>query len=260
MPRTRARAAARVLAALVSLAVVAGGCGGAAGGGGTEQLTVFAASSLTEVLTKLAAVFEADHPGIEVRLNFAASSTLARQIHSGGQADVLIVADHHSMESVTAAGEARNPRVVARSRMMLLVEPGNPKVIRSLAEVAQGDIVFVVCAPEVPCGRLAARLLAHAGLGDLRPVSLEANVKAVVAKVTLGEADAGLVYATDVKAAGDDGEGIEVEGADDPALHAVYWAAVVRDSAQGDTARAFLGLIDTQRGRDLFAGAGFSPP
>ncbi len=222
-------------------------------------LTVFAAASLTEAFTELGDDFEAEHPNLQVTFNFAASSALAQQINEGASADVFASADEANMKKVTDAANAGGPVVVARNRLSILVEPGNPKRIARLADLATSDVVTVVCAPEVPCGRIAAAALAKAAV-SLEPASLEENVKAVVAKVTLGEADAGLVYVTDVLAAGDKAEGIDIDVGSDPTLEAVYPMAVTVSAENPVAASAWLDFVRSGRGQRVLAAFGFLAP
>lgn len=246
-------------------ALVAGACGPGAGpveggGGPAGRLVVFAASSLTEPFERLGREFESAHPGAKVRFNFAGSSALARQITEGSGADVFAAADEHTMARVTGAGRARHPVVMARNRLTVLVERGNPRGIRSLADLARPGLVVVVCAPEVPCGRLAAEAFAAAGVA-LRASSLEENVKAVVARVALGEADAGIVYRSDVRGAGARVEAVDAAGLDaDDAPQAVYPIAVATTSANPVAARAFVALVVSARGRAALAASGFLVP
>lgn len=268
------RGSRRLLAVLAVAALVGAACGSdddpasgarsegpstAAGDGLTGSLVVFAAASLTEAFTQLGAGFEADHPDLEVTFNFAASSALAQQIGEGAPADVVASADEATMAKVTAAGDASDPATFARNRLALLVERGNPKGIRTLADLGRSGVVFVVCAPEVPCGRFAAAALSRAKV-TANPASLEENVKAVVSRVTLGEADAGIVYATDVRAAGDQAEGVAIDIATDPALEAVYPIAVTTASANEDAARAWTDHVLSDAGQATLARFGFLPP
>jgi len=250
--RRRARPAA---AALVALALA--GCGG--GGGGSRRLTVLAASSLTEVFSELGRQFERAHPGVEVAFGFASSSSLAEQVVQGAPADVFAAADEASMARAVAAGRARDPRVVARNRLAIVVAPGNPAGLSSLADLARPGLVVVLCAPEAPCGRLAAAALDRAGVA-LEPASREPNVKAVVAKVVLGEADAGIAYETDVRAAGARVQGVAVAGVDDPSLEAVYATAVVAGTADAPLARSWVDFVASPAGQAALARAGFRTP
>lgn len=223
------------------------------------DLTIFAAASLTEAFTELGQAFEAAHPDVTVTFNFAASSALAQQLNEGAAADVFVSADEANMKKVTDAGNASGPAVIARNRLSILVEKGNPKKIADLPDLARPDVVAVLCAPEVPCGKFATAALAKAAV-TVKPASLEENVKAVVARVTLGEADAGIVYVTDVKAAADKADGVPISGADDPALEAVYPMAVTESSANPVGAAAWRAFVLGPEGASVLAKYGFGAP
>ncbi|MGW5055524.1 molybdate ABC transporter substrate-binding protein [Actinokineospora sp. NPDC004072] len=211
-------------------------------------VTVFAAASLTESFTALAAQFEAAHD-VEVRLNFAASSTLAQQLRTGATADVIATADEATMARVAPP----SPRVFATNRLVIAVPPGNPGRVRGLADLPR--VVTVVCAPQVPCGSATAEVLASAGV-DLRPASEEQDVKAVLTKVAADEADAGLVYVTDTRTA-------KVEAIDFPESAAGtnrYPIAALPDAPHPDLARQFVDLVLSPAGRATLADHGFGPP
>ncbi|MGI8685065.1 MAG: molybdate ABC transporter substrate-binding protein [Acidimicrobiales bacterium] len=259
------RPSRRLLALCCALA--AGACGHddgnapptAAPGRPSGPLTVFAATSLTEVFEELGQAFEADHDGVTVTFNFAGSSDLARQINEGGRADVFASADEETMAAVTAAGNAAGPRVVARNGLAIIVEKGNPERMSTLADLARPGIVLVLCAPAVPCGRLAAAAFTKARVTPA-PASLEENVKAVVSKVTLGEADAGIVYRSDAQGAADEAEGIDIGGGDDGTLQAVYPMAVTTTAANPVTAEAWVDFVLSSRGRRALQASGFLGP
>lgn len=271
--RARRQPARRALVALAACCVVVAGACGADGGTAdtpataagdrpsplSGELVVLAASSLTEPFEELGRTFEAEHAGVDVTFSFAGSSDLARQIDAGAPGGVFASADEKTMAGVVAAGHAADPVVLARNRLEIIVEKGNPKGIRTLVDLARADIVLVVCAPEVPCGRLAAAAFGAAGV-EAKPASLEANVKAVVSKVTLGEADAGVVYRSDVHAAGDNATGVDVPEGADAALQAVYPVAVTTGAANPAAARAWVDLVASARGRRALAAAGFLAP
>jgi molybdate transport system substrate-binding protein len=255
------RGAGRAFVALAAIAaaVVATGCGDDASSTSSRTLHVFAAASLTEAFTALGRTFEADHPGVKVAFSFAASSALAQQIDDGADADVFASADQTNMQKVVDAGRAADPTIVARNRLAILVEKGNPKGISGLTDLARSGVVLVLCAPEVPCGRFATAALTKAGV-TVKPASLEENVKAVVAKVTLGEADAGIVYVTDVRAAGGAAEGVAIDIADDPALEAVYPMAVTSSARDDAAAKAWVELVRSAAGQRTLATFGFLAP
>ena len=244
--------------AIVVLVLAGAGACGSAGGGGPGRVrgtvTVLAAASLQEPFTELGRRFEAQHPGTAVRFSFDASSTLARQVEAGAPADVLATADEASMAPVAGAGLVSTPVVFARNRLAILVARGNPHDIRAPTDLGRPGLDVVLCAPDVPCGRLAATVLDRAG-ADVRPRSLEPNVKGVVAKVTLGEADAGIVYVTDARAAGDQAEGVAIP--DGQNVVTGYPLATVRAAPNPATAARFVELVRAAEGRRVLAGAGF---
>ncbi len=231
----------------------------AGAGDPSGSLRVLAAASLTEVFTELGRRFEAAYPQVNVTFNFAASSALAEQINAGAPIDVFVAADEASMSKVTDEGNAGDPKLIARNRLAILVEKGNPKAIAGLADLGGPGVVLVLCAPQVPCGRLAAAALAKAGV-NLRPASLEDNVKAVVAKVVLGEADAGIVYMTDIKAAADTAQGIEITIAGDPDLEAVYPMAVTKGASNRRAADAWFTFVLSREGQETLQRYGFLSP
>jgi molybdate transport system substrate-binding protein len=249
------RARPVVLAAV--LFAVATGCGGDEAS--TSSLTVLAASSLTEALDSIVPAFEAAHGDVDVTTSFAGSSALAAQIEAGAPGDVFVAADETTMAALEERGLVGPSAVVARNRLTIVVEEGNPASIEDLADLARDDLLVVLCAPEVPCGRYAARALAAAGVEGVEPRSLEENVKAVVSKVALGEADAGIVYASDVRASAADVDAVDIDGSDDPRLLARYPAAVVRRPEAGRAARAFVDFLRSPRGQALLEAAGFLP-
>lgn len=254
------RAGGRVVPRLaVAVAAVASGVAGCGpGGGGAEgDLTVLAASSLTEAFDDVGRRFGAAHPGVAVRFSFAASSALAAQVRNGAPADVIATADRRTVDDLARAGLVAAPEVFARNRLAILVAAGNPRRIRSLADLARPDLVVVLCAEQVPCGSLAARALAGAGAA-VRARSFEADVKAVVSRVVLGEADAGLVYATDVAAAGDRADGVGLAPGDDVATD--YAAAPVAASDEARLARDFVAFLRSAPAQQALGAAGFEGP
>lgn len=197
----------RLLVPLVVLGtgLVAGAsCGGSASGAGRERVVVFASASLTEAFEVLAAELERARPELDVELHLAGTPQLVLQLSEGARADVLATADEPSMASVAAMGLcASGPRVLARNHLAILVAAGNPLGIAGLADLARDDLrddlKVALCGPQVPAGRYARAALARAGV-TLASVSDEPSVKAVVAKLLLGELDAGIVYASDARA------------------------------------------------------------
>lgn len=252
-------------AAVAAMILAATACGsgdtGSAGPGSDEgSITVFAAASLRASFTELAGRFEEAHPGSDVALNFAGSSDLATQLSEGAPADVFASADTRTMARLADVGLlAGEPTNFASNSLQLAVPPGNPAGITSLADAAEPGVRTVVCAPQVPCGAAAVTLQDAAGV-DLMPVSEESSVTDVLGKVTSGEADAGLVYVTDVMAAGGAVLGIDVPGSAD-ALTTYPIAALSRDGGTGEaTARAFVEFVRGPEGQAVLGAAGFGAP
>jgi len=246
-----------VAAAAAITAVPASACGSTGDDAGGE-IVVFAAASLTEAFTEIADAYADVEPdaAVTVTVNFAASSQLANQIVEGAPVDVYASADTRSMDRLVDAGATRgDPVVFATNRAVIVVEPGNPLGISGLADLADSDLVVVTCAPEVPCGSYAAQVFERAGV-DVRPDSLEANVKAVVTKVALGEADAGIAYVTDVPAADGDVEGVAIP--DDVNVVAEYPLAVTAGAGPG--ADDFVDVVLGATGRRILVDHGFEVP
>jgi molybdate transport system substrate-binding protein len=224
----------------------------------TGDITVFAAASLTAAFTEIGDAFMVENPDAKVTFNFAASSELVTQIGEGAPADVFASADLSNMTKLTDAGKnASEPVVFATNLAEIIVGAGNPKGITGVADLANPGSIAVVCAPEVPCGKYAATIFKNAGV-TVTPKSLEENVKAVVAKVTLGEADAGIVYKTDVTAAGDTAEGVEIPA--DINVVAKYPIAVTKEAANADGAQAFIDFVNSEQGQKILTSYGFLVP
>jgi molybdate transport system substrate-binding protein len=253
---------ARLVGALVAIAAIGSACGGAAPAGPKPSgpsgtITVFAASSLTAAYTAIGNDFKKAHPAAMVTFGFGGSSTLVAQIQQGAIGDVFASADQPNMQKLVDAGlTAEAPRVFARNRLEMVVAAGNPKHISSLADLSRSALVVVLCAPAVPCGRYAAQALHNAEV-TVRPASQEADVKAVLSKVALGEADAGIVYATDVKAAAAGVQGVPIP----PAFNVVadYPIAVLKDAPSATLAKAFVSYVLADGQRTL-ARYGFTSP
>ena len=224
---------------------------------GDETATVFAAASLTESFTALGQAFTARHPTRHARFSFAASSALATQLEQGAPADVIATADEVTMKKLVDAGLVDAPRTFAKNRLAIAVEPGNPKSVRGLADLAKPDLLVVLAAEQVPVGRYARQVLAAAEV-DVTPRSLEPDVGSVLTKVQLGEADAGIVYATDVKAAVGKVDGVEIPEAQNAV--AVYPIAVSKHSADAAAAKAFVEFVLSLEGRAILERSGFAAP
>lgn len=242
--------------ALCAATVLLAGCGtpGDEGGG---TLTVSAAASLTDVFTELGALLEERRPGLEVRFNFAGSSTLAAQLVQGAPADVFASADEQQMAVVQGAGLAADPEVFAANALTIAVPEGNPAGITGLADLARDDLALAVCAAQVPCGAAAVELLGAAGV-QAAPDTYEEDVRAALTKVALGEVDAALVYVTDARSRADAVDVVEVPEA--ASVVTTYPVCVLADAPQPGAARAFVDLLLSAEGRRILAEAGFRRP
>jgi molybdate transport system substrate-binding protein len=245
---------------LAAVALVLAGCGGggdqpSGGSSASGELKVFAAASLTAAFTELGERFGAANGGTKATFNFAGSQALATQIQQAAPADVFASADLANMGKVQDL--VGTPRSFASNLLQIVVERGNPKGVEGLEDLAGSDLKVVLAAPGVPAGRYAAEVLSKAGV-TVKPVSEEDNVKAVVTKVALGEADAGIVYVTDVAAGGDRVEGVEIP--EDQNVLATYPIATVKDSRRAGQAQAFMDLVLSAEGQRVLRANGFLPP
>ena len=224
----------------------------------TGKLTIFAAASLKRAFTDIGERFKTDNPGDDVEFSFAGSSDLVTQLTQGAPADVFASADTKNMDKVAQAGlVAGDPTTFATNTLTIAVAPGNPKKIASLKDLAQPGISVVVCAPQVPCGSATQKVEQAAGV-QLQPVSEESQVTDVLTKVESGEADAGLVYVTDVLGAGDKVTGVpfpEAAGAVN-----TYPIAVLKQSQNPELARKFADLVTGEAGQKVLAADGFAKP
>ena len=258
MLRSRTRLAAVLAAAALLLAACGGGdddSGGSSAATAPSELKVFAAASLTGAFTELGRHYAAANGGDKVTFNFAGSQALATQIRQGAPADVFASADLANMDKVKDL--VVTPQNFASNRLAIVVEQGNPRGIRTLDDLAGGDVKVVLAAREVPAGRYAKQVLDRAGV-KVTPVSQEDNVKAVVAKVSLGEADAGIVYVTDVAAGGARVEGVDIPREQN--VVATYPIATVKAGKAQDAAQAFMDLVLSGQGQEVLHRYGFLPP
>jgi len=256
-----------VVAALAALALTA--CGSSASSTATSSavsppsdtaagsITVFAASSLKEAFTQIGKDYEAAHPGAKVTFNFGASSTLATQITQKAPADVFASASQKTMDTVTAAGAATGDKVFAVNTMEIATPPSPTTAVTSLADLAKPGVKVVICQKDVPCGAAAAKLFTQNNL-TVTPVSEEVDVKAVLSKVVLGEADAGIVYVTDVLAAGSKVVGVQIPAAQN--VTTKYPIAPITGSANAATAQAFVDYVLSPAGQQVLTAAGFASP
>jgi molybdate transport system substrate-binding protein len=268
------RAAGRRLITVVAVAWVAvaalalAACGssssstpsssGSSSGKVSGTLVVFAATSLSKAFDQIGAGFEKANPGVTVKFNYNGSSSLATSINQGAPADVFASAAPANMKTVTDAGNAAGtPKTFAGNQGEIMVEKGNPDHITSVANLANPAVKVVVCAPEVPCGAVATAIFKNADV-TVKPVSEETNVGGVVTKVTLGEADAGIVYVTDVKANEGKATGVAIPANENDTTE--YPIAEVKGAPNASAAVAFINYVLGPDGQKVLAGFGFMPP
>lgn len=266
---SRRRLTAVVVAVGAAVALTACGSAAAPGGTGTSSaassstasitgtVNVFAAASLQETFTTLRKSFEAAHPGVTVTPNFGASSALAQQINQGAPADVFAAAAQSNMDQVVQAGGAAGSKPFATNVMEIAVPPANRAAIASVSDLAKSGVKVALCQSQVPCGSVAAKVFANAKV-TVTPVSQEADVKAVLTKVQLGEVDAGVVYVTDVKAAGSKVRGIPF--APDVNASTSYPIAALTKAPNPDAAAAFVAYVLSPEGQQVLSAGGFAAP
>ncbi|MFJ1590481.1 molybdate ABC transporter substrate-binding protein [Kitasatospora albolonga] len=224
-------------------------------GAPAANLTVLAAASLTDVFKEAGAAYEKENPGTKVTFSFAGSQELAAQVKQGAPADALVTADTKTMDGLS--GETGTPTVIARNRLVIAVGEGNPEKVGSLKDLADTKLKVVLAAPEVPVGRYSKQIL-DAQKIEVKPVSQEPNVRAVLSKVELGEADAGLVYKTDAETAPDKVDAIDIPDAENAV--ASYPAATLKASKHSEAAAAFVAWLSTPAAQKILQGAGFQQP
>lgn len=256
---TRFSTRALSLVAASALAFSLAACGSDDDKDSSKTITVFAASSLTGTFTELGKQFEAANPGVKVTFNFAGSSDLVTQIQNGAPADVFASADVKNMQKVTTDQlEGTLPANFATNTLEIVTPPDNPGKVDALADLGDKALKIAICQAEVPCGSAAATAAEAAGV-TLAPDTEEENVKGVLGKVAAGEADAGLVYVTDVLAAGDTVKGIELPQAVADAARNTYPITTIKASKNGDLATAFMNFVLSAEGQSVLAAAGFAP-
>jgi molybdate transport system substrate-binding protein len=223
-----------------------------------STLTVYAAASLTAAFTEIGEEFERRHEGVEVEFSFSGSSDLVAQLQEGAPADVFASADQANMDKLTADDlHAGDPQPFASNTLEIATPPDNPAGISTFADLGEDGVRVVVCAPVVPCGAAAAQAQEATGV-RLRPVSEEQSVTDVLGKVTSGEADAGLVYVTDVTGAGDAVEGIAFPESSE--IVNTYPIVALEDSDDPGLAEAFVALVMGDEGRAVLEQRGFGAP
>jgi molybdate transport system substrate-binding protein len=221
------------------------------------NVSVFAAASLTASFTALGSSFQTTNPGVTVKFNFAGTPTLVTQIEQGAPADVFASADTTNMDKLTADGFTAGASLVfAHNLLEIVVGPGNPKGITGLADLAKSGVIYISEAPSVPAGKYSLQALKSAGV-TVTPKSLETSVTAVIGKIELGEADAGIVYTTDVTAAGSKVSGVQIPAANN--VTATYPIVVVKGTTNAAAAYAFTSYVVSATGQSALASFGFLP-
>lgn len=253
--RRRATAAALTAVVLVPLAAACDDGGGSAGDR-TTTVKVLAAASLTNVFAKAADAYHKEHPGITVKFSFAGSQQLAAQVNQDFPADALVTADTKTMDGLD--GKTGTPRTIAKNRLVIATADGNPKHVKGLADLAaEKKLKVVLAAPAVPVGRYSKKVLDRQGV-KVQPVSQEQDVRGVLSKVELGEADAGIVYATDAMTAPDKVDAVQIP--DDQNAIAEYPAATLKVSRHAEEADAFVKWLGGAQAQKILRDAGFQKP
>lgn len=257
------RRAGWVAVLMAAVLLVAASCGSASssnsnGNGLSGTVFVLAAASLTSAFDQIGKEFHDANPGVQVKFSYAGSSSLVTQIEQGAPADVFASADTTNMGKVTSGGHASgSPQTFARNQLEIATEKGNPQNISTVQDLANPAIKVVVCAPSVPCGSYSTEVFQKAGI-TVNPVSEETSVSGVVTKVSLGEADAGIVYVTDVKAAGDKLTGVTIPP--DLNVYATYPIVQLKDAPNHKAAEAFINFVLGDTGQKTLQSYGFLPP
>lgn len=253
------------VAAALSVAFLLPACASTAPGSTTGTpapklsgtLTVFAAASLTEAFDDYKRQLVSANPSLSVTYSFAGSQQLVAQVQSGAPADIVATADEASMQRLVERNLVEPPRVFARNLLEIVVPAGNPKEVKGLSDLARSDLKVVLEDPAVPAGKYGRQALDKQGV-KVNPVSLELDVKSELQKVASGEADAGIVYVTDVKAAGAAVTGIEIPT--DQNVVATYPVAVVTAAQNHSLALAYVDQLLSGSGQDAVKARGFLPP
>jgi molybdate transport system substrate-binding protein len=264
--------ALRLLTALCLPALVLAACGDDDGGGDDTSsasgspaeesslegdITVFAAASLTDAFDQVGAALEDANPDVSVEFNYGASSALREQILAGAPADVFASADTSNMDQVVEAAAATDPSDFVTNQLQIVVPAGNPGEVAGLDDFADADLLIGLCAAEVPCGEFGREALANAGVTPSIDTN-EPDVRSLLTKIEAGELDAGIVYITDVLAAGDAAEGIDIPADDN--VTATYPIAPLSDAANGEVADAFVEFVLSDEGQAILESYGFGGP
>jgi molybdate transport system substrate-binding protein len=248
---------------LMIAAAFLGACGSSCGATATSpsslsgSISVFAAASLTASFNALGASFQTANPSVTVKFNYAGSPTLVTQIEQGAPADVFASADTTNMDNLTRDGfTVGTSSIFAHNQLEIVVAPGNPKGITGLADLAKPGVIYITEAPTVPAGKYSLQALGLAGV-KVTPKSLETSVTAVISKIELGEADAGIVYSTDVSAAGSKVSGVRIPI--DNNVIATYPIGVVKGTTNLTVAKAFIAYVLSAKSQSTLESFGFLP-
>jgi molybdate transport system substrate-binding protein len=233
------------------VALILAGCSTSAPDAG---LTVYAAASLKQPFTRIGQLYEEQHPGAQVTFNFAGSSDLVAQLDHGAPADVLATADETTMTDAVGSGTATGPRIFATNTLQIVVPAGNPGGVGGFSDLTDPSLRVVVCAPQVPCGAATVRVEENSGV-EIAPASEESSVTDVLGKVTSGQADAGVVYRSDVISAGPAVQGLRIPARDNTVNR--YPIAVASDRPD---AAGFVELVLSDQGQQILRDHGFGPP
>ncbi len=221
------------------------------------SITVLAAASLQGAFTTIGKMFMAAHPGTTVKFSFGPSSGLADQIKSGSPADVFASASPQNMETVQKSGDVSTPVTFAKNKMEVAVPPSNPAHVTSIKNLSKSSVKTALCQEQVPCGFTARKIFGKADI-NVKPVTLQPDVKSVLTQVELNNVDAGMVYVTDVKAAGKKVKGIAIPN--DQNASTAYPIATVKKSKNMATAKAFMSYVNSSAGQKVLAKDGFEKP
>jgi molybdate transport system substrate-binding protein len=257
MTRTRASLGAAVVVALALAGCSSNSSGSSSGSSVKGNITVLAASSLLGTFTQIGKDFEAANPGTKVTFSFGSSGDLAQQIVNGSPADVFAAASPKTMQTVTDAKDAASPQNFATNILEIATPPGDPGGVESLADVAKPSVKLAVCAATAPCGAVAQTMFTNNKL-TVKPVTEEVDVKSVLSKVELGSVDAGIVYVTDVKAAGAKVTGVAIPAAQN--VSTTYPIAALSGSKHAALAQAFVAYVLSAPGQAVLTAAGFGAP
>jgi molybdate transport system substrate-binding protein len=221
------------------------------------DITVFAAASLTDAFTELGTTFESEHPDVSVEFNFGASSALREQILAGAPADIFASANASNMDQVVDGAAASDPEDFVTNLLEIAVPAGNEAGVTALDDFANPDLLIGLCADDVPCGEFGREALANAGITPSIDTN-EPDVRSLLTKVEAGDLDAGIVYVSDVMAAGDSVEGVEIPAEEN--VVATYPIAALTDAANPDAADAFVAFVLSDEGQEILQSYGFDAP